>query len=55
MTGAVLYIAVTCDNVSAAQGMLRNFINAGLNTDSSAVHVAIGDPDTLTKGTHDES
>lgn len=44
---AVLYIAVECDTVSAAQSMLRNFIAAGLQDTDPRVHVSIGEPDTL--------
>ncbi|MCC2033084.1 hypothetical protein [Microbacterium allomyrinae] len=45
MTGpATLYIAIACDSVSEAQAQLRNFIQAGLNTDSPRVTAGIGDP-----------
>lgn len=47
MTACVLYIAIEAPTVSDAQSQLRRFIDAGLNTDSPSVHVAIGEPDTL--------
>lgn len=44
MTPATLYVSITCDSVSDAQALLRRFIDAGLNVESSRVHTAIGDP-----------
>ena len=41
---AVLYISVDCDGPDEAREQLARFTAAGLNPDSSRVHVAIGDP-----------
>lgn len=46
MKGAVLYIAIDCENVSAAQSMIRNFIAAGLQDTDPRVHISIGDAGT---------